>query len=476
MRQQEQLAHELPSFGRYLNKVFDFRSAAASLTDSRRNPEIPPTAVFLAAFHAFVFRLPSFQQLESELNQPGLRRWIGADRAFSDDVLRYSLSGFHLEGLERMLTGINRTLKRNKVFDADRVQGRVVAALDGIEVLSSYSRHCDSCLERRVMIKKTGVKVEQVQYYHRAVGCQIISGPVKTFLALEWLQPGEGEDTAALRLLRSLPDRYGSRFFDILLLDALYAQAPAFKLAAEMGWDLVVSLKQNLPDLYQSAIRLFARRPADCQMTEQCGSKHYEIQIWDTEGLPFSADYPEPVRVVRSEESLTQNHYRRDKLTPETTEHEWLWITTLDAKAFPATVVRRLGHDRWKQENNGWNDLTQNWAFKHGFLHACRHRPPAISQNNGDEPEPTPALDTSQHAQGTPAPAASMVANCGLAAVSLIVLLAFTLSMAFTHCHSKLFRRYRMTTTAVACQLRRSVSTLQPKIRAPDSPAALQAV
>ena len=29
-----------------------------------------------------------------------------------------------------------------------------------------------------------------------------------------------------------------------------------------MGWDLVVSLKQNLPDLYQSAIRLFARRPA----------------------------------------------------------------------------------------------------------------------------------------------------------------------------------------------------------------------
>lgn len=471
MRQQEQPAHELPSFGRYLNKVYEFRSAAAGLTDSRRNPEIPPAAVFLATFHAFVFRLPSFQQLESELNQPGLQRWIGADRAFSDDVLRYSLSGFHLEGLERMLTDINRTLKRNKVFDADRVQGRVVAALDGIEVLSSYSRHCDSCLERRVIIKKAGVKVEQVQYYHRAVGCQIISGPVKTFLALEWLQPGEGEDTAALRLLRSLPERYGSRFFDILLLDALYAQAPAFKLAAEMGWALVVSLKQNLPDLYQSAIRLFARRPADCQMTEQRGGKSYEIQLWDTEGLPFSADYPEPVRVVRSEESLTQNHYRRDQLTPETTEHEWLWITTLDAKAFPATVVRRLGHDRWKQENNGWNDLTQNWAFKHGFLHACRHRPPADSQNS--EHQPTPTIDTGEPVLPvTPAP---LVANRGLAAVSLILLLAFTLSTAFIRCHSKLFRRYRMTTIAVACQLRRSATTLQPKIRSPDSPAATHA-
>ena len=138
-------------------------------------------------------------------------------------------------------------------------------------------------------------------------------------------------------------------------------------------------------------------------------------------------------------------------------------------------------HDRWKPENNGWNDLTQNWAFKHGFLHSCRHRPPgtppnpATSQNDDDEP--SPSIDTSQHTQvDTPVPAASLVANCGLAAVSLIVLLAFTLSMAFTHCHSKLFRRYRMTTTAVACQLRRSVSKLPPKIRAPDSPAALQAV
>jgi len=470
MRKQDESSHQLPCFGRYLNKVYGFRSAVAGLTDSRRDPEISPPAVFLATFHAFVFRLPSFQQLESELAQPALQRWIGAARPFRDDVLRYSLSGFHLEGLERMLTGVNRTLKRNKVFDADRAQGRIVAALDGIEVLSSYSRHCDGCLERRVTVRKAGVKIEQTQYYHRAVGCQIVNGPVKTFLALEWLQPGEGEDTAALRLLRNLPERYGSRFFDILLLDALYAQAPVFKLAAEVGWDLVVSLKQNHRELYQSAVRLFARRPADCHRTEQRGGKSYEIQLWDTDGLPFSADYQEPVRVVRSEESLTQNHYRRGELTPETTEHEWLWITTLDPQTFPAAMIRRLGHDRWKLENNGWNDLTQNWAFKHGFLHACRHRPPTASENS--RPQPEPAAGTSERPQHTPT--ASLVVNRGLAVVSLILLLAFTLSTAFTHCHSKLFRRYRMTTLEVANQLRLDVSKLPSKIRAPDSPAALQ--
>jgi hypothetical protein len=161
MRRQEEPVHELPSFARYLHKVFDFRAAAAGLTDSRCEPDIPPSTVFLAAFHGFAFRLPSFQQLEAELTQPALQRWVGADRAFRDDVLRYSLSGFHVEGLERMLVQINRTLKRNKALDTGRVQGRLVAALDGIEVLSSYSRCCDSCLQRRVFVRQGGVKVEQ---------------------------------------------------------------------------------------------------------------------------------------------------------------------------------------------------------------------------------------------------------------------------------------------------------------------------
>jgi len=189
------------------------------------------------------------------------------------------------------------------------------------------------------------------------------------------------------------------------------------------------------------------QRPADCSGTKWHDGKEYQFQIWDSEGLPFSADHPQPVRVVRSEEKLTQKHYRRGKLQPQTTEHEWLWITTLGSHAFSATLVRRLGHDRWKLENN---DLTQNRAFKHGFLHACRHR----SQTGSEQGEHTP------------------VANRGLAAVSLILLPAFTLCSALIHCHSKLFRRYSLSAIEVARQLRLSVSKLPPDIRAPDAPAA----
>ena len=126
-------------------------------------------------------------------------------------------------------------------------------------------------------------------------------------LAVEWLQPGEGEDTAALRLLTRLPELYGSPFFDILLLDSLYAQAPVLKLAAQVGWDLVVSLKQEARELYQNAIGLFTHRPADQCCTTRKEGKEYAVRLWDTDGLPFTQDHPQPVRVVWSQETLTES-------------------------------------------------------------------------------------------------------------------------------------------------------------------------
>jgi hypothetical protein len=439
--------HSLPSFSTYLNKGFDLRAHAGQMSDARHNPDISPCSVFLAMFHAFVFRLPSLQQLDAELAHSFLPQWIGAERAFRDDTLRYSLCGFDLQPLEAMLVDVNRRLKRGKAFDEGRVQGRLVAALDGIEVLSSFSRCCDSCLERTVERKNhAGQKIRETQYYHRMVGCQMIHSPVKSFLAIEWLQPGEGEDTAALRLLSRLPKLYGSQFFDILLLDALYAQTPILKLAHQAGWDLVISLKRNCPDLYQSAVRLFANRPPDCTYSEQCDHKTYNVRLWDTEGLPFTVDYPQPVRTLRSEEVLTRNRYRGGVLTPYSTDHEWFWITTLATQVFPAPVVRRLGHDRWKQEDNGWMDLTQHWALKHGFLHACSHRPKQVDAS-GKRVE---------------------VPNRGLPAVVLILLIAFALSSNFVLRHSKLVRLYHLTAVAVARQLYSCISKAPPSIRAPD--------
>jgi hypothetical protein len=142
-------AQSLPSFSAWLNKGFDLRTHAGRMADARTDPEISPSSVFLALFHSFVFRLPSLQQLDSELSHSCLQHWIGAERAFRDDTVRYSLCGFDLDPLEAMLVDVNRRLKRGKAFDEGRVQGRLVAALDGIEVLPSFSRHCTGSARHR---------------------------------------------------------------------------------------------------------------------------------------------------------------------------------------------------------------------------------------------------------------------------------------------------------------------------------------
>lgn len=441
---QQRPQHTLPSFTNYVNKVFHLREALPSLHDARQDPEIPPATVFQALFHAFVFRLRSFKELEGDLAQPQLQQRIDAPRAFGDDTLRYSLSGFDLQPLEQMLVAANRLLKRNKAFELGRVRGHIVAALDGSEILSSYSRCCEDCSQRRVTSAgPDGQPVEQIQYFHRAVGCQIISSPVKSFLGVEWVAPGEGEDKAALRLLARLPELYGSRFFDILLLDSLYAQAPVLKLAQDMGWGLVITLKQENRDLYQDALGLFSNREADQRFTEVNPDQKREVALWSEANLPFTQDFPKPVRVVRTKEAVTENHYRRGRLQPETTFQKWVWIDTLDPQVFSPRLVWQLGHSRWKQENNGWRDLTKNWALKHGFLHACKHR----------------------RKQPTPEDPAHLVANRGLAAVTLILLLAFNFCSAFCVLHSKLVRLYQISFREVARELYRSL--WQPPTRAP---------
>ena|SRR2546421_12233597 len=57
--------------------------------------------------------------------------------------------------------------------------------------------------------------------------------------------------------------------------------------------------------------------------------------------------------------------------------------------------------------------------------------------------------------------------NRGLAAVTLILCLAFALSSAFILLHSKIFRRYGLSYLEVARQLYRSLWKDPPRIRAP---------
>ncbi|PYU61639.1 MAG: hypothetical protein DMG55_06980, partial [Acidobacteria bacterium] len=75
-----------------------------------------------------------------------------------------------------------------------------------------------------------------------------VSGPISLVIGWEVLAPGEGELTAALRLLERLLPRLG-KSLDLVLGDGLYCCRPFFKTVCGAGLDgLAISSGQTEMD------------------------------------------------------------------------------------------------------------------------------------------------------------------------------------------------------------------------------------
>jgi hypothetical protein len=72
---------------------------------------------------------------------------------------------------------IARRLKRNGILRSDWSRGLVVAAVDGIEICSSFTRCCDACMERETQHKVNGELQIDIQYYHRIGVVAVVSTP-----------------------------------------------------------------------------------------------------------------------------------------------------------------------------------------------------------------------------------------------------------------------------------------------------------
>jgi hypothetical protein len=50
-------------------------------------------------------------------------------------------------------------------------------------------------------------------------------------------------------------------------------------------------------------------------------------------------------------------------------ESDWLWATTMPRSLATAQTIGEFGHDRWKIENEGFNELVTHWHADHYFHH-----------------------------------------------------------------------------------------------------------
>ena len=184
---------------------------------------------------------------------------------------------------------------------------------------------------------------------------------VRLLLDHEPQRPGEEEVATALRLLARVIPAY-PRAFDVVLADALYAEAPFFNFLLAHGKHALAVLKDERRNLYQDVAGLF-----DHEAPQPGSYRSRQCHWWDFPDLLTWPQVRAPVRVVRSLETYTVRRQLDKQDDPQ--QSDWIWVTTLPLAQVPVARIVHLGHQRWDIENYGFNELANEWHSDHVFKH-----------------------------------------------------------------------------------------------------------
>jgi len=358
---------------RYLERHWSFREMVDRACDSREDPDIPSSAIFLSLFGMNARRLGSINRLELELLLPARWEPLVGKRKPSADAVGYALDRWDPAGLRWMLGETGKEAKRKKAFRRTYPDIHWVAGIDGIENYKSRKSCCSKCLKRNVGTEEEPI----IEYYHRYVVLQPVGVTPALPLDAEPLEPGDTEVSAALRMLKRFYGNY-PRFIDVLTLDGFYLQAPFVSEVLKMGYGLIIVLKNETRDLYKDAEGLFqAREPQEeiSWVRGKDGCKNIRwlngrAQLWDERGLTSWPQLERPVRVTRS----LEKKFKRERIADEWVERkvieDWRWAVIFPSgKEPPNELVWRWGHARWDQETRGFGEMTEHWHLDHCYRH-----------------------------------------------------------------------------------------------------------
>jgi hypothetical protein len=355
-------------FEAYLDKVFGFSDLVSSLPEGREFPRHSWKKVFDAVFLGAAMQIPSLLQIEAECHHGSLAKRIGP---ISDDTIGYALQRQSPEPVFSLSCEIAGRLKRNGVLRSDWSRGLVVAAVDGIEICSSFARCCDACMEREIQHKVNGEMRTDIQYYHRIVAVVLVSTPFPIPLGVRFQKNGEGEVACALALLQDLVRQLGRRFLDVLVGDALYLQAPCVKELDRLGLVWAFTLKENQPELLREAERFTQQSPAGVHAEPDC-----EIQYWH---LP-EVDWPvadrrvRVVKTVRIEDrrrvTVSQKDNQRIKSKTAVTQQSTnFYATNFELGSVSPLFIHQFSRSRWRIDTEVFQTITTDCHLKHPAVH-----------------------------------------------------------------------------------------------------------
>jgi len=358
-------------FEAYLDKVFDFSAKVSALPEGRCYPQHPWRKVFEALVLGTACQFASLHEMEAECRYGALRQRIGP---ISEDTFRYALQRQDPEPIFVMGCEVSRRLKRNAVLHTPWARGRVVAAVDGTEICSSFARCCDACMERRVTKKVDEELQEWIQYYHRIVVVTVVSSRFSIPLGLRFQSPGETEVDCALGLLEELTQQLGRRFVDVLVGDALYLQRPFVEAVESLGFEWVFSIKDNQPELLAEARRFTIGEPY-----EQQSHSEEQLQLWYAPEVYWPVA-ERSVKVVKTLRTQKLNQVRinpanrrviKQEVEKQTTN---VYASNVELGSISPIFIHQLGRSRWLIDTELFQTIANESHLKHPSVHQGHDR------------------------------------------------------------------------------------------------------
>ena len=348
----------------YANRVYNIGENLRKVEDGRIDPSIPKESVFFSLFLGFVTRVPSFNELESRNRDEFSNILLKPPSA---DTLGYTLSRLNIEQLREVLVKTNNHARRNKVFRGGTIDGYNVCALDGTRLYSTKVPQDES------LWRKTQKDDGSIIWHVDMVFLSFVGDCPPLMFGMEPIYPGEGETTAAERLIKNAYRDY-YRYCDIFTVDALYAKAPFINAVIDENKDVVVRVKQENYHIIKDIEGLVANEEPD-QIIRNINPKRdkdsysrylYDLKIWDRDGFTSWEGVDKPLRCLKIVE--TKKQIVRGRVVNEETKTIYL-VTTCDKSIVSSLTVWSIAHRRWDIENSGFHNLKTNYNLDHCYTH-----------------------------------------------------------------------------------------------------------
>ena len=343
----------------------DFLEWLRSVEDPRKNPErctYPIEYIMILALMMFCGQCGSRRQLGRELNggkRFGGNIWRLIGKKYAEinchpDTMNNVISLIDPDELEKLITQVVDKLRKSRVLDRLKFDGKYIVAVDGTKLLGFNKRHCEHCTHTTI----NGRTI----YHHYVLAAKIVT-PIGLVipLAFEFVENPGGEydkqdcEIKAFRRLVEKIEKLYPRLPINLLADGLYAEEKTLNLGENHNWNLIITLtEKKLPSVT-------TQLPEDGEGWP--GTRTIKV-IHDGELIIRHLRWKTPVKyhgkifhVIEMEdvnEKGERLYYNR-------------WITNVKPDKTIIHDPARAGRLRWKIENEGINtQKTDGCEMEHG--------------------------------------------------------------------------------------------------------------